>query len=251
MPFLSLKVDGFALQVGRDTVESPPEQRDSLPQSKTKRKRKAQGFVTEKKVCYVAAATLLVLVANPGTHLFLEQTEPAIAARRLILGNGFRTPELPAVSSAPTVSDRLVKVALSWDGRDFRPGQPAQCTFFVRAVAEEAGIPLVVTKQPWDAQFRQPLTLGTVSGLAGPDVYPSGSTQWIESIDQIQPGDIVFLRGTYTPSWLTPEQARLALTHVGIAVGNGQMIHRPTRSAPVNRVAIDRKRFAVALRLGD
>lgn len=144
---------------------------------------------------------------------------------------------------------RLSIAALRWNGRHFNPGQPAQCTFFVRAIANEVGINLGVSSRPWDSHLRQPLTPGTVSGLAGLDIYRS--TRWVTTVGQLQLGDIVFFKNTYVPPWLTPEQAKTGLTHVGIYVGGGTVIHRPTESSPVERVSVYSREFAVALRLGD
>ena len=51
----------------------------------------------------------------------------------------------------------------------------------------------------------------------------------IRSIDQLQPGDIVMWANTYG-DW--PEGS---ITHVGIYVGDGQIVDRPTAAAPVKR----------------
>lgn len=241
MPLLKVKLEGLELEIGGHGAIASPQEIQDNPRGTT-----AIALPSAKVFSYGTAALLMALILNPKTHLLLEQTPPAIFARQVLLGNGYRVPEVEVNDG---VGDRLAAAALKWDGKEFKPGEPAQCTFFVRAVANEIGLNLTITQTPWDAQYRQPLTLGTVSGLAGLDVYPDGTATWVENLADVRPGDIVLLKGTYTPNWLTTTQAQNALTHVGIAVGNGQMVDRPTRAAPVQRQAIRSQHFAVALRL--
>ena len=194
--------------------------------------------------CYAVIVGSTLIITVPSLHLAAEQTEFVAALRRLQNGPAMAT---PSTQSPSTSGQKIAQLAEQWYGKDFNPGQPAQCAFFVRAVLEEAGYSLSVSRNPVDAHLRQPLTMGTVSGLAGTDIYP-GSI-WISDVNQVQPGDIVFQKGTYRPDWLTESQWREALTHVGIAVNGGEMVHRPTRARPVVRNSYKTANFAGALRL--
>ena len=55
------------------------------------------------------------------------------------------------------------------------------------------------------------------------------------SRDQLQPGDLVFF---YSP-----------ISHVGIYIGNGQMVHAPTSGDVVKVAGIDQMPFAGARRI--
>lgn len=138
----------------------------------------------------------------------------------------------------------VAQVALSWVGREFRPGVPEMCMGFVRHVLSEAGKNPGVTKEPSDgialkAQGVSPATgFFLANSLSGDDIGQKISYQ------DLQPGDIVTFHSTYG-NW-----GPNVITHVGIAVGNGQMVHRPTRSAPVLKAAINLGNFYEGRRLG-
>ena len=65
------------------------------------------------------------------------------------------------------------------------------------------------------------------------------------SFDELQPGDLVFLKNTYG-NW-----ADGVFTHVGIYTGNGNYIDRPTMSGPVKTRSIARHLFAGGTRVYD
>lgn len=103
-------------------------------------------------------------------------------------------------SSSP---NRISSTAESWEGRHFKQGQTARCADFVATVVSKSG------KTP-------------------PAGYQK-CTSWLNwgkkvSVDNIQKGDIIIYasNGSYN--------------HIGIYVGNGQIIHRPTRSKKVSRL---------------
>lgn len=128
-----------------------------------------------------------------------------------------------------TVIDDILRIAGSWVGRMFNPGVPAQCAYFVRAVFLEAGVTLPVTEHPSDGL---PTGEGYADSFAGNDVGVRIDRE------NLKPGDLVMFWSTYGNF---PPQT---ITHVGIYVGNGEMIDRPTASAPVQRRSIDIFEFA-------
>jgi hypothetical protein len=116
---------------------------------------------------------------------------------------------------------KLVDVAKAWVGRNFNPGQTEQCMAFVRHCLHEARHPLaqVVTKEPVDK-----LETGfyLASSLAGRDLG-----EMVDKVANLKPGAILFFDDTYGD--FPPN----TITHVGIYVGDGMMVHRPTVAKPV------------------
>jgi cell wall-associated NlpC family hydrolase len=100
-------------------------------------------------------------------------------------------------------SSSIATNAEKWEGKYFKQGQSARCADFVgQVVSQSKGTP--------------------------PKNYQK-CTSWLNwgkkvSVDKIQRGDIVIYasNGSYH--------------HIGIYVGNGQIIHRPTMSKPVTRL---------------
>lgn len=124
---------------------------------------------------------------------------------------------------------KVSEIARAWVGKDFRPGVPEQCMGFVRHVLEQAGHPLAdaVTRAPVDGIGTGPML---ASSLAGRDLgYPLVGP---EERDKLQPGAILFWRNTYG-QWPVG-----TITHVGIYVGDGQFVHRPTMSRPVEQASL-------------
>jgi cell wall-associated NlpC family hydrolase len=109
------------------------------------------------------------------------------------------TPTSPAPSAS---GNQIVRLALAqigtpyvWGGTD--PATGVDCSGLVQWVYRQVGIALPRTAQEqYDATTRVPR-------------------------DQLQPGDMVFFASTYASDtdWIT---------HVGIYVGNGQMVNAPT-----------------------
>jgi cell wall-associated NlpC family hydrolase len=120
---------------------------------------------------------------------------------------------------------KLVKVAEFWVGKDFKPGQTEQCCYFVRHCLKEAGLNIGVTKKPSDGLSTSE---GYANSLAGDDIGTK-----IEKISSLMPGDLVFFKNTYG-NW--PDGT---ITHIGIYVGNGNFVHRPTASRPVEKAYLE------------
>lgn len=122
----------------------------------------------------------------------------------------------------------VTEVAQGWVGRNFKPGVTEQCAAFVRTVFQEAGVSLPVAKRPadWAVTSGLPQGPGYANSLSGDELGP------YVGYASLQPGDIVTFRNTYGSYPVG------TITHVGIYVGNGEMVHRPTAARPVERVAL-------------
>ncbi|TWT11600.1 C40 family peptidase [Reyranella sp. CPCC 100927] len=152
-----------------------------------------------------------------------------------VAGDGFATghghahmaPTPPAHSAD---ARKVVEVARHWVGRDFHPGQEAQCAAFVRAVFQEAHVPIGNARRPTDRGLLpnpDDLGPGYADSFAGDDVGAKISRT------DVRPGDVVMYLNTYGN--FRPG----VITHVGIYVGDGHIVHRPTRSRPVSLDSID------------
>lgn len=133
-----------------------------------------------------------------------------------------------------SIISEVLRIADEWVGHMFRPGVPAQCAYFVRDVFREAGMELPVTAHASDGL---PTGEGYASSFAGDDVGVK-----VDKL-RLQPGDIVMFLNTYG------DFPQGTITHVGIYIGNGQMIDRPTSSEPVKQRSVDIFHFAEARRL--
>ena len=145
------------------------------------------------------------------------------------VGGGGYTPGTQGAVSSDAM--KVVRSAQSWVGKSFNAGQSAQCANFVRAVFNDARVPVNVTSNPSDKYL--PTGSGMANSFAGDDV---GSR--VPSLNEIQPGDIVMYKNTYGNY---PEGT---ITHVGIYEGNGMLIHRPTAAKPVTRINVAYSRIA-------
>lgn len=130
--------------------------------------------------------------------------------------------------------DRVMSRAVSWVGREFRPGEPAQCANFVRQVFADAGVPLGVADPPDDIA----LIPGYPTGPSYADSFAGDAVGRLVSIADRQPGDIVMYANTYGHY---PDGT---ITHVGIYAGHDMVIHRPTADRAVCRVPFDFARIA-------
>lgn len=171
----------------------------------------------------------VVTVAAIATLIFLYS--PQLAPQRKSLNMVAFHQE--AVSA--TASNVLVTTAKKWVGTEFNPGESAQCAYFVRAVLEESGINVGVTSQPYDGHSTSE---GYANSFAGADL---GTLIMDES--QLKPGDLVMFENTYG-NWESG-----TITHVGIYIGEGRMVDRPTANEPVVERSIADFDFAVGLRL--
>ena len=130
-----------------------------------------------------------------------------------------------------SVASEVVNLAEQWDGQHFNEGVFAQCAYFVREVFKQAGIELGVsadTMSSGDPRAGE-LGAGFASSLIGSDIGQVGRTS---DPNAIPAGAIVGFTNTYGNF----EQG--AITHVGVSTGDGQMVDRSTRSAPVRERAI-------------
>lgn len=127
--------------------------------------------------------------------------------------------------SLTPLQSAIVAAALSYKGKNFRAGLTMQCMNFTRAVLAEARSPLasIVTTDPLDGYWTGP---ELASSLAGLDIGTK-----IAHYADARAGDICFFLGTFDPG--PPFDRYRTITHVGIAVGQGQMVHRPTVARPV------------------
>lgn len=145
-------------------------------------------------------------------------------------------PNNPNTPGSNTKVDKVIKVALSWVGKEFNPRVSAQCAFFVRRVFKDAGYPLPVSRQSIDPRNSQ--SPGMAHSLCGVDVGTRVTT-----LEQMKPGCIAAFERTYG-SW-----GPGYITHVGIYAGGwrsssgiiipkGEMIDRNTRGGPVRRISV-------------
>jgi cell wall-associated NlpC family hydrolase len=133
------------------------------------------------------------------------------------------THPISASTQAPTASAaRLVAAAEGWVGRQYAPGQTAQCAYWVRQALSEAGIKAGVSHQTLDGYGSS--NEGGANSFGG----DMGTIIKADAADLLKPGDIVTFKKTYG-NWGDD------ITHVGIYAGNGQVIDRPTAEAPVRK----------------
>lgn len=123
--------------------------------------------------------------------------------------------------------ERVVEVAKTWVNREFRPGQGEQCANFVRHVFEQANVFVGEAAHPTDEHLLRPQDGGLGRGFA--DSFSGDDVGAKISKENLAAGDLVLLRNTYG------DFNKGVITHVGIFVGNGQVVHRPTRDLPVQR----------------
>lgn len=128
-----------------------------------------------------------------------------------------------------SVKIKLKSLCESMVGTHFRQGEEAQCMNFVRAMLYGAGaieLSKFVTESPKDGYWTLP---ALASSLCGEDVGT-----FIMKPSECQLGDIAFFNDTYD---VGPDFGPNTITHVGLMMGPNSMIHRPTVSRPVERVA--------------
>jgi hypothetical protein len=135
----------------------------------------------------------------------------------------------------PQLGAQVAAQSLTWKGGNFKPGQTERCADWVRHVLKEAGV-----------------NLGKAKGSAGPlmadSFHGAELGEIILDAGQLQPGDIVMFANTYSGPGRSPIPGRGRITHVGIYVGNGMMMDRPTAARPVQHRALSTFKFHSALR---
>lgn len=123
----------------------------------------------------------------------------------------------------------------------FRPGVYAQCMFWVRSVLKSKGVNLPVSKHPFDESVRGNVAApGMAQSLSGSDIGKQ-----IHRLQDLKPGDLVFYLNTYG------NDPPGSITHVGIYVGNGKIVHRPTASGQVTLERVTKYKFGVGVRIHD
>jgi TP901 family phage tail tape measure protein len=138
------------------------------------------------------------------------------AAKNAVFGGGQQESDAGA---------RVAEMALSQAGKQFAPGMIEQCANFVRFVLEQAKVKVGVTNKALDG-------LDTGKALAS-SFFGEDIGEIIRDKKQIKKGDLLAFGGTYGG------YGKNTVTHVGVAVGGGQMVDRSTKSAPVRKRSID------------
>lgn len=123
--------------------------------------------------------------------------------------------------------ERVVEVAKTWVNREFRPGQGEQCANFVRHVFQQANVFVGEAAHPTDEGLLRPEDGGLGRGFA--DSFSGDDVGVRVSRPDLTAGDLVLFRNTYGSF------NQGVITHVGIYIGNGQVIHRPTKNMPVQQ----------------
>ncbi|MEM6598977.1 MAG: glycosyl hydrolase 108 family protein [Cyanobacteria bacterium P01_C01_bin.69] len=139
------------------------------------------------------------------------------------------------VESKPdTIGARIAAQAMTWQGKAYKPGIYAMCADFIRHVFDLEGVELAVTTAPIDGYHTGP---AFANSAYGEDVG-----EIIRDKAALRPGDLVMFDQTYG-SW-----GPGVITHVGIYVGDGMIIDRPTAHGTVKHRSIDRFNFVAATR---
>lgn len=120
---------------------------------------------------------------------------------------------VPNVPAAGSTNSKIANQALGWNNKAFKAGQTKRCADFVSTVLRQSGANVKHTV--------------AAAGLAN-----QGSAV---GKDQLKPGDVVLFGNTYR---------RGKYTHVGIYVGNGKFVHRPTANKPVRTDRLDSGYYA-------
>jgi hypothetical protein len=141
----------------------------------------------------------------------------------------------------------IMDAAKPWSEQGFRVGKSEECMNWTRIVMQTACGASFATKQtlkPWDSDVLSPedkLAPDMADSLAGPEFGTK-----IMSLKEVQAGDLVFLKNTYG-DW-----APGVITHVGIAVGNGEYMHRMTSNKGIVKTqTIPSIDFAYGMRLDE
>ncbi len=132
--------------------------------------------------------------------------------------------------------------AKSWVGHRYRASEAEQCANFVRRVAREAGIALPVAERPFDLGLTRELP----QGPAFANSFFSVIGGRLLGFGDLKRGDLVAFRDTYEGDFPAG-----CITHVGIWMGEGTIVDRPTVDGPVRELVLDdwwHERFVVGWR---
>jgi hypothetical protein len=131
------------------------------------------------------------------------------------------------------ISAEVADTALAWAGKSYKPGESFRCQDFVNHVLDQTYPDLAnrigTSRNPVDGMESGPLL---ASRFAGSDV-----SQRV-SLKDAQPGDIVVFTNTFKDE-NGREYPKGTITHVGIYVGDGKMVHRPTSDRSVELTSVD------------
>lgn len=131
------------------------------------------------------------------------------------------------------ISSEVAHNALEWAGKSYKPGESFRCQDFVNHVLDQTYPDLAnrigTSRNPVDGMESGPLL---ASRFAGSDV-----SQRV-SLKDAQPGDIVVFTNTFKDE-NGREYPKGTITHVGIYVGDGKMVHRPTSDRSVELTSVD------------
>ncbi len=168
--------------------------------------------------------------------------------RRVITFIVVATSFMASAADAPLSSaQRIVQAAQAWRDQGYRVGQAEQCMNWTReALMQACGarFATLLSQQVWDAEHLPPPT--TIMPEDADSLASDDFGQKITAIDQLEAGDLVFLKNTYG-DW-----APGVITHVGIAVGHGRYIHRMTSNKGfVREQVIAPEAFSAGIRLAE
>ena len=142
-------------------------------------------------------------------------------------------------------ADKIMQAALPWQNQPFAQGKAEQCMNWTREVLQQAcgdKFASLQSQQPWDLA-----QLGPADELKPEHADSLAADEFgikITSIAALQQGDLVFLQNTYG-NW-----NKGVITHVGIATGDGNYIHRMTSNQGYVRIEpIPQADFQAGLRL--
>jgi cell wall-associated NlpC family hydrolase len=191
---------------------------------------------------FLAIAALGIVTAYPvlkSSYVYLSYNLYRVANSPAAKFIGLSSDDAPSKNEGKAVSgSKVAATAMTWVGKDFKPGEAEQCAAFVRQVLKDAGIVVSpdITRQPLDSIMpSSPLTANSFGADQGSK---------IEKKRDLRPGDLVFFANTYG------EWPPGTITHVAIYLGDGEVIDRPTKAGTVRIISIDNfPNFAGGLRL--
>lgn len=166
-------------------------------------------------------------------------TDPSVQGGKVFDPNVAVQDVISVDSQAVEARNRIVQEAMSWIGKGFRPGVSAMCAEFVRAVLAKACNARFASSHSRVIRARTPYDLALLPANAG--FTPSFANSLagdeigrkVNTMSELIPGDLVYKANTYG-NWRNG-----VITHVGIYVGNGQYVDRPTSGGPVLRRAVN------------
>jgi hypothetical protein len=155
------------------------------------------------------------------TQAVSQTVEPSNPAAKPTAQN---TPATPARD----IGADIAETAKSWAGKSFKPGETERCQDFVNSVLNQTS-PGLANKIGTTRQAQDGMESGEylASRFSGNDVGRK------IPVSEARPGDIVMFKNTYG------DYPAGTITHVGIYVGDGMMVDRPTASKPVQMRSIN------------